>query len=60
MKKELEIVELELLGIEELESRQEMAIMTAVDVEVGGNSKCTNNSCNTVAGCGSPAPTKEN
>lgn len=59
MKKELEIVELELLGIEELESRQEMAIMTAVDVEVGGNSKCTNNSCNTVQGCGSPVPNKE-
>lgn len=59
MKHELEKVELELLGIEELESRQEMAVLAAVDVEVGGNSKCTNHGCNTVAGCGGDTPTKE-
>lgn len=60
MKNELSRIDLELLGIEELESRQEMAVMSVVDVEVSGNSKCTNDSCNTVAGCGAPAPTREN
>jgi len=45
--------ELVSLGIEELESRQEMALINIIDTEVEGNSKCTeNNQCNTVKGCG--------
>ncbi len=45
--------ELVSLGIEELESRQEMALISTLDVDGSANSKCTeNNNCNTVKGCG--------
>jgi len=45
--------ELMSLGIEELESRQEMALINTLDVDGSANSKCTeNNNCNTVKGCG--------
>ena len=45
--------ELVSLGIEELESRQEMALINVLDTDIEGNSKCTeNNQCNTVKGCG--------
>ncbi|MCB1052953.1 MAG: hypothetical protein H6510_02735 [Acidobacteria bacterium] len=42
-----EQTELQILGVEELESRMEMAFVGVVDVDV--NNKCT---VNTVAGCG--------
>ncbi len=59
MEKEIMNLETELmiLGIEELESRQEMALMALDSHDEGeGNSKCSkNDGCNTVSGCGSPA-----
>ncbi len=55
MEKEIVKTEKDLvsLGIEELESRQEMALMATELVDVEANSKCSENqSCNTAAGCG--------